>query len=280
MQRRETLLLLLIGLGLAAYLFWPSSRQTADYAPLTGMSLIAHAGGGLATGTYSNAQEALDQSAEHGFAYIEVDLHWTGDGDLVLIHDWQTTHVDWFLPIQRWPGWLDISRWARAPTAEAFTRRNMRRGLTPMSLPDLLAWMQEHPDIRIVTDLKERHLAGLETISEQAPSLLHRFIPQIYAPSDYSEVRGLGYDDIILTAYQTDLTGEELARFAGSHDLLAVTVPAGRLSPAEIQQIRETGTPVWAHTVNSTSAAEELRKAGVSGLYTDYLYPEPAAGTP
>ena len=63
MQRRETLLHLLIGLGLAAYLFWPSSRQTADYAPLTGMSLIAHAGGGLAAGTYSNAQEALDQSA-------------------------------------------------------------------------------------------------------------------------------------------------------------------------------------------------------------------------
>ncbi len=48
--------------------------------------LIAHAGGGLAEGTYSNSQEALDHSYAKGHRCFEIDLSWTTDAGLVLAH--------------------------------------------------------------------------------------------------------------------------------------------------------------------------------------------------
>tara|TARA_R110000796_G_C14533100_1_gene432108 strand:- start:869 stop:1714 length:846 start_codon:yes stop_codon:yes gene_type:complete len=280
MLTRQTLLLAIAGLLVGAYLFWPASRPVASFAPVTGLTLIAHAGGGLPEGTYTNAREAFDGSAARNFIYVEADLNWTKDGQLVLIHDWQESHVEWFTPLQRLPGWLDLSRWTRAPSVAAFKARSMQQDLTPMALTDLMSWLRTHPDIFIITDIKDRNADGLALIRETAPDMASRIIPQIYFPEEYQPVRALGYRDVILTAYRTQLGGADLASFADSHDLFALTVPLGRLSAEEIQQIVATGTPVFVHTVNAPDRAIELRQQGVSGLYTDFLYPGDTARDP
>ncbi len=53
--------------------------------------LIAHAGGIGNQRTDTNSLEALDASVGRGHTAIEVDLSWTTDGRLVLLHDWDET---------------------------------------------------------------------------------------------------------------------------------------------------------------------------------------------
>ncbi|MEZ5952753.1 MAG: glycerophosphodiester phosphodiesterase family protein [Hyphomonas sp.] len=276
MKYRPILLAAMVAGALGAYLFWPVPRTAADFHPLSGAILIAHAGGGLPEGTYSNSREAFDRSGEAGFQLIEADFNWTRDGGLVLIHDWQEAHLLWFGAVRRAPAVLDLDPFTQAKTEAAFARRRMHRGLTPMTVADLSAWMEAHPDVRIVTDIKERNLEGLARLSETNGQFRDRFIPQIYTPEEYGPVRDLGFSQIIFTAYRSRLSAGELAEFAATHDLFALTVPAGSLAEADIRAITGAGTPVLMHTVNDPAAAEALLQTGVSGLYTDYLYPAPA----
>ena len=48
---------------------------------------VAHAGGGIDGETYTNSYEALDRAVNDGFRYLELDLSFTSDDQLVCIHD-------------------------------------------------------------------------------------------------------------------------------------------------------------------------------------------------
>jgi glycerophosphoryl diester phosphodiesterase len=52
-------------------------------------SLIAHAGGGIDNYTYTNSEEALNNSIKKGFSLIELDMIETSDNQLVAAHDWK-----------------------------------------------------------------------------------------------------------------------------------------------------------------------------------------------
>ena len=182
--------------------------------------LIAHAGGGIAGVTYSNSREALDHSYGKGLRLFEIDLNWTTDGHLVLVHDWQDSSRDWF------------------------------------------------------PDVKNQNLDALRVIAATAGELEARFIPQIYDFSEFAPARGLGFEDVIFTVYRWKSTPLEVFSFGMRNELFAVTLPekwALALPLARALEIN--GVFVYAHTVNSLDIWRELRAAGVSGIYTDYLTP-------
>lgn len=58
--------------------------------------LIAHAGGIIKGVMYTNSLEAINNSYNKGFRYIELDFNWTNDGELVLIHDWDDEFAELF----------------------------------------------------------------------------------------------------------------------------------------------------------------------------------------
>jgi glycerophosphoryl diester phosphodiesterase len=229
--------------------------------------LIAHAGGGVAGVTYSNSREALDHSYGKGLRLFEIDLSWTTDGHLVMVHDWQDSSRDWF-PDVKTP--LPL---------EEFKASKMTDGLTQMTLEDLYAWLETHEDAYVVTDVKTRNLDALRVIAETAGELEARFIPQIYDFSEFAPARGLGFEDVIFTVYRSKSTPLEVFSFGMSNELFAVTLPeewALALPLARLFEIN--GVFVYAHTVNSLDIWRELRAAGVSGIYTDYLTPADLEG--
>ncbi len=83
---------------------------------LDGQRSIAHAGGMAAGRTYTNSLEALQSSRSKGFRIIEIDLNWTQDEELVLIHDWGQT-------------WRTLFNETGIPTLEEFVSANMIDGL-------------------------------------------------------------------------------------------------------------------------------------------------------
>lgn len=255
-----------------------------DPSPFADMTLIAHAGGGLEHGIKSNAKEAFDSSANLGFHYIEADFSETQSGDLVLIHNWEKAWHNWYSPIHFLPDSLAKHRPKQALTIDDFMRANMRSGLTQMSAADLMAWSDAHPEIRIITDFKDNPVQNLTRLRKEYPRASKRLIPQIYHPDEYADVKILGYDDIIFTAYRSKLPDDEIIAFMDGHSLFALTGPIETITDRLITEATLRDIPVWVHrgknrsplsVVNTPDYARQWKARGISGIYTDYLYPTP-----
>lgn len=234
----------------------PSS--VADCPP----RLIAHSGGIGNHRTYTNSLEALENSVARGHTAIEVDLSWTSDHHLVLIHDWGHEFQKLF---DRSPGRLTLSEFRALPSAN---------GLSHLSLEDLADWLLENAGVLVITDIKERNIDGLRLIAEEYPEHRRRIVPQIYHPESYLKVKEMGYVHVIFSLYRTDLTDQKVIDFAARNSLFGVTIPARRAMEGTLPaELAANGVRVFAHTVNDHLTANSLQSKGVYGVYTDWLTP-------
>jgi glycerophosphoryl diester phosphodiesterase len=229
-----------------------------------GVTLVAHAGGGLQQGDYSNSKDALDQSAANGLRLFELDFNWTADGELAIVHDWTREYRYW-----HHLGWTDwLASHFVAPSSRRFHASTPRFGLSRLSLETLIEWLRTNPG-RIITDIKGGNVEGLALVASLAGPLQNRFVPQIYSVAEYDAVRQMGYEDIILTTYRLSLSPKSL-REIDELDLFAVTVPENQVAAAAeiISKNR-----IFTHTINVPV------KLTAAGYYTDCLIPpEPRNG--
>jgi len=249
------------GLGL----YWanrsPRRHDDRPIPPIPVPKYIAHAGGGIGKLSYTNSREALDANYVRGHRFFEIDLNWTSDGQLVLIHDWQGAFRDLF----------PKSKIAGAPSLEEFLRLKMKDDLTPMSFSGLVDWLRAHPGARIVTDVKEGNLRALKKIAEEYPQSVARIIPQIYEFEEYEPVWDMGYRNVILTLYVKNYSDELVLGFAQSRRPFGITMWAERAMGALPKELERMKIPVFAHTINSPAEQKKLEANGVSGFYTDFL---------
>ncbi len=189
--------------------------------------LVAHAGGGTPDAVYRNDRVALDLADRHGFKVIELDFMEKG-GRLALGHG----------------------------NAQA----------SPLTLEELLDWLDRHPGISIITDIKTDNLNGLKLLKAAAGRRIDRFIPQIYSTVEFAPVVALGYPAPILTIYRLQPGKDEWIPAANALPLRAVTMPVKRRALAgRIEH------PVYLHTVNQPMPGY--------GLYTDCLIPADPGST-
>jgi glycerophosphoryl diester phosphodiesterase len=224
--------------------------------------LVAHAGGEVNGVSFTNSESALDASYARGFRTFEVDFNWTTDGTLVLVHDWEES-------VER----VFDAPCGRRSLAE-FRQLRMAGGFRQMTAGDLEAWLGSHPDAYLITDVKERNLDALAQIADEAPGLLPRIIPQIYAFSEYEPVRALGYKHVILGLYRVQETDADIVSWVAEHPLYAVSIWKPQALGAIVKQLSRLGTPVYAHTENRLDQASYLIANGVAGIYTDSVTPQ------
>jgi glycerophosphoryl diester phosphodiesterase len=230
-------------------------------AAISPSTFIAHAGGGLENHTYTNSLEALDFNYGKGFRFFEVDFSWTSDRELVAIHDWQGDLKRRFhLPEKH-----------RIPTRKEFLNLEPTNGLTQLSLAGVLEWAREKGDAFIVTDIKKKNSRALEEIFREKPEFVQYLIPQVYSYAEYKKVKKMGYEKIILTLYRMRVFPPELVRFCAMEKPFAVTMPLSLAGSGLAELLEPENIYVYAHTVNDLKLYMELRKKGVSGIYTDYI---------
>lgn len=255
---------------IAAHQYW--SRYTHD--PL----LIAHAGGAVEGRSYTNSHDALTFNGTDYWVF-EIDLSWTSDGHLVCIHNWQNRAERTF-----------GRRFDVPPTLAAFERladlRPFDRNCTAASL---MAWLEERPGTRLVTDIKSRNLEGLAWLAQRFPHLQERIIPQIFDPSHHGAVKSMGYEQVILALYRTPGTLDQIAAMLANTDIKTISIAEERLFsglPLALKErdwpyqyfrlpfperMRRVGIVTYAHTVNSLTRFVHLRRSGVAGIFTDRI---------
>ena len=224
--------------------------------------LIAHAGGAVYGYRLTNSLEALDRAWEGGFRFIELDFQRTSDGEIVLIHDWESM-------ARRMLG-------AEGQRSKAeFLAADALAGLTLLDLAGLLDWLEAHPGCGIITDTKSGDdLALLSEIRERAGDLAGRFIPQAYDFEQATALAEAGWERVILTIYRIAVTPEELASFLAETPLWAVAIPEGRMSEAFAEAVAGSGTALYCHSVNTLDFVDAWRDRGLTGIYTDYFEPK------
>lgn len=234
---------------------------------------IAHAGGAFKAGigfkkeTYTNSLDALNVN-KHYTNLFEIDFRFTSDNHLVCIHDWDNgARNNFFLKF--------IPKRPSLKTFEDYVDKNIK--YKNCTIYTLIDWLIENPDTYIITDIKEKNLEGLKFIASNYPYLVHRFIPQIYEPEkEYELVKAMGYQNIIWTLYKNAsyVTEEILRKNIPNMNLYAITIPvmyAERNMASTIKKI-DKNLFVYTHTINDNEKFMTLRKTGVDGVYTDFLY--------
>ena len=227
-----------------------------------GLALIAHASAAVGGWEGSNALEALENAVRLGFRYIEVDMLYTTDGEIVLNHNWH--HVSNHVP--------GVENGIMSH-AEFMSHRIFGR-FTPVDLEMLIDFLRENPGPRIITDTKATDYAALYAIAEHFPEYMHRFIPQVYAFEDVERIRNLGFEDIILTIYMISLENRDpnlIHQFATEQGLYAVAMPESWAVPDFAAHLDMNEMRYMVHTIDSAEKAAMLYDMGFYGIYTGFL---------
>jgi len=226
---------------------------------------IAHAGGGYHGETYTNSLEALDYNMTRGFEFFEIDFSLTKDGYLVCIHDWKQTFEKLF-----------HFEATEKPSLETF--QFLVKHASPYricTLDDLKIWLKQHPQAKLVTDVKEDNLNTLAIIAQHIDDFQNRVIPQCYFPENYPKIRQLGYKSIIWTLYRYAGNNEEvIKRVDKLEKIFAVTMPPQRAIAGLANSLLKKGIPSYVHTINTVKEWQTYtQKYGITEIYTDFLSP-------
>ena len=234
----------------------------ATPAPVIDENII-HGAGEVAGYLCSNSLEALTRAWEAGCRFIEIDFSPTADGAFVCLHDWNTNYL---------PAW---EKEDFPLTLAEFEDSRIYGALTPLTLTSLIAWLETHEDVYIVTDGKDGTQEVPALIAAQHPTLVGRFIPQIYAEDQLVSLRALGYDWVIYTLYllewEDKLDTARIAAFARENALAGITFP-WELAEREgyVKELLAAGIPLFTHTVNGAEAIAAQLSLGITAVYTDY----------
>lgn len=240
------------------------------------ITLIAHALGGIDDKSYTNSKEALVYNYELGHRAFEVDLSVTSDKKLVCVHDWEHGAF-----IQNRGEKIIL-------TKDEFEKGIIFEKYTPVSVEELLTFMEKHKDVWIVTDTKDSD-ADLVTfeisyIVNTAESLgienvLDRIAVQIYNPEMYEVVCEIyEFPGIIFTMYQYWGGDPEkfvdICRYCAYMDIDIIAMWYYLATPEVIERADQFGIEIYVHTLDDVDMVVELQELGVKGFYTDFLTPD------
>ena len=231
---------------------------------------IAH-GGGFVDGFYTtNSVEAIRQSIADGFTLIELDMCFSRDDRIIMLHDWDRTVVHYF-----------GAPFARRPSEREFEQLLVHGRFQTLTFNRLTKILDEAPDIRIITDVKSDNIKVLTMIVEQFPDYVERMIVQIYSYEEYDIVRELGFEDIILTLYaMPEIDYDELIQFIKDSDLFAVAVGTthdhafgDREFGSLMQKLVDDGVLVYFHPVGDFETAIDVMERGAHGIFASRVTP-------
>lgn len=101
---------------------------------------IAHGGGEINGDKVTDSLEALENSYNNGFRYLELDILKTSDNYFVASHDWIS--------------WKKNSEYVGSlpPTYKEFKKYKIYNKYTPLGIDDINKWFNSHKEAILVTD--------------------------------------------------------------------------------------------------------------------------------
>ena len=211
---------------------------------------VAHAGGGFKNRTYTNSIDALEENKKY-FLFFEIDFFLTEDNKVVCEHD-------------------DNNHLKSMESFNLYVKKNKK--YEQCNYISLNKWLNENPNKYIVTDFKKENIKGLKFIAKNFDNYKKRFIPQIYHPNEYHQVKKLGFKNIIWTLYKYNKSNESILLYSKKMDLFAITMNPPRVRSGLAKLLSEINIKTYVHTINSVDDYYKyLNVYKVDQMYTDWI---------
>ncbi|SFL37599.1 glycerophosphoryl diester phosphodiesterase [Paenibacillus sp. 1_12] len=251
-----------------------TAAEPAANEDWTRFPLIAHALGGIDGVDYTNSLEAFQTNYDKGQRLFEVDFSITKDGLLAARHDWMgylATKFEQDIPAEKLEEPL---------TLKEFKSYKILENYTPLSFADVARLSKKYPDVYFITDTKEtdpelvkqQFTLIRDTINRIDPTLIDRFIPEIYSPEMLDTVREIiPFKHVIFSLYLTSMEPAEVVQFVKEHDVHVVAMPEERATKSFIKDLSDVDVVTYVHSLNKVKDVKKLMRIGVHGVYTDFL---------
>jgi glycerophosphoryl diester phosphodiesterase len=242
--------------------------------------IIGHRGamGEAPENTFASFKKALDDGAP----FLELDVHGSSDGEVVVIHDETLERTTNGVGLVR--GFslrelkaLDAGHWFSPDGGKSYPYRDRRT-----EIPTLKEFFLEFPDARAIVELKQAR-----------PSVVERVIEVIRELGTEERVLLATEKDEIMTAIRQELPGRIATGFSSGEVTtffrwaiggrkVDYTPPGQALQiPRKFQEhtlvsretvgaARDLGIELFVWTVNEVEEMKELLDLGVDGIITDY----------
>lgn len=222
---------------------------------------IAH-GGGLGDFLYTNSREAVLDSLQRGYKYIELDILVTSDGHLVGGHDWPLVRdIAGLTDVQNCP----LSR------AELLACRSSWK-YTLLFAEDICRLMEENPQMILVTD----KVQDFDLLVREIP-YVDRIVVEAFDSYNYLAALRAGVKNVALTVY----SDQNLIQ-AHKYKLHGLVMYAHELekNPKIVElatQLHQEGCCIMVHGAPTCDDVEFIRKylgRCVSRIYTNAWSPQ------
>lgn len=220
--------------------------------------LIAHAGGGINGLKYTNSLEAMEQSIEHGFKMIELDLLISSDGRIVAVHDWKTFHE------------MTNSNNTGAISSKEFESKIIYDQYKTLNISTAIDILDKN-DVVLVTD-KIKNLALLSKyIIDKDKSII-----EVFSTDKYNEAIELGFNNVALNI---DLNTPLILEWIDLNKIKAVTYRGDNLGSlgSEYQKAIELSNMGVSAMIYSTNDLDlgGIKASGIGNfaLYVDFVLP-------
>ncbi|MEZ9265794.1 glycerophosphodiester phosphodiesterase family protein [Vibrio splendidus] len=237
---------------------YPNEHNSISEIIVNSGGLIAHAGGGINGLKYTNSLEAMEQSIEHGFKMIELDLLISSDGRIVAVHDWKSFHE---MTNSNNTGSISYKEFESKIIHDKYKTLNISTAI------DIL----NGNDVVLVTD-KIKNLALLSKyIIDKDKSII-----EVFSIDKYNEAIELGFNNIALNI---DLNTLFILEWIDLNKIKAVTYRGDNLGSlgSEYKKAIELSNMGVSSMIYSTNDLDldGIKASGIGNfaLYVDFVLP-------
>nr|MCR4891382.1 hypothetical protein [Lachnospiraceae bacterium] len=240
-----------------------------------------HALGGIGEKYYTNSLEAFEENYKKGIRLFEIDLILTSDNVLVANHGWKNSKLNSLLQIERSDEEDEIPM-----SHEEFMSCRIYGKYTPLDIEGLADILNKYKDVYMVLDVKTgdhdvgHHMDVYREVVRQlrdlSPEGMDRLIPQLYAISMFDELmESYPWKSMVYTWYLYDdsdmeFDEDEELNLSEERGIKVMTMSRKRQNPEVLKKINDRDMVAYVFTVNDPEMAEQMRKDGVTGFYTDF----------
>ena len=239
----------------------------ADFVTTDGLgdphALIAH-GGGVGSFVYTNSVQAVNDSLNKRFTFIELDLLKTSDGHLIGGHDW--------ISFKRMVAYGDLKD---QPLSFEEAKNNKVNGKwDPISAENIRHLMERYPNWILVTD----KIQDFDLLLKEVP-FPDRLVVEVFSVEDYVRALHSGIKFPMFSA--KNVSYAKIAKIYG-FPIIAVNIRRMFKSPERSEMLEDfvaKGVGVWGYytTFKQKDDKEFLRQnlgRTLSKVYTDSLCPD------
>lgn len=245
---------------------------TLDDPKFFSNKVMAHALGGYDGNIYNNTEEALQNSIQNGFKFIEVDMTLTSDNKLVCTHGFDAASC-----VK-----TGVKQYNEVPTYKQFMTTKLHEKYKAIKVSTLIKYMKKYPDLLLEIDLKDQDaehtkimISELIKLCHNDAAILDRILLQFYNKDNYEVIDSVYhfkyYQYFTVKNDFSDVNG--LIDFCVNNHITSVAVKYKYITEERVKLFKDNGIYILCFTVDDANSAKDFLNWGVDTICTNFLIP-------